>query len=115
MIPRDEGVRVAACEIGALGWTVWTSQVVDLVGIVTPQAVGAPVDVFFRLARPDYIVLRTDNTACFLSRAESEPWFARDYILVVAIADPYVGREFRMYRLTCRRTPAPTSCREDAA
>jgi hypothetical protein len=115
MIPRDEGVRVAACEIGALGWTVWPSQVVDLVGIVTPQAVGAPVDVFFRLARPDYIVLRTDNTACFLSRAESEPWFARDYILVVAIADPYVGREFRMYRLTCRRTPAPTSCREDAA
>jgi hypothetical protein len=115
MIPRDERVRVAACEIGALGWTVWPSQVIDLVGIVTPQAVGAPADVILRLARPEYIVFRTDNATCLLSRAEVEPWFAREYILVETIGDPYVAREFRTYKLNYRPTPAPTSRREDAA
>ncbi len=99
MIPREERIRVAACEIGALGWTVWPSQILDLVGIITPEAVNAPGDAILRRARPQYVVFRTDNTACFLSRAEAEPWFARDYNLEVAIADPYVAREFRTYKL----------------
>ena len=73
MIPRDERIRVAGCEIGALGWTVWPSRVIDLVGIVTPQAVGAPVDAILRLARPEYIVFRTDSASCFLSRAVLDP------------------------------------------
>ena len=103
VIPRDEHVRVAACEIGALGFTVWPSQVIDLVGLVTPGAVGTPVDVVVRSARPEYIVFRTDNVSCVLSRAESERWLARDYILVAAIADPYASREFRTYKL---RPPA---------
>jgi hypothetical protein len=99
MIPRDEHIRVAACEIGALGWTVWPSGVIDLVGIVTPQAVGAPADVIVRLARPEYIVFRTDNAGCLLSRAAVQSWFAQDYTLVVVIVDPYVAREFRAYKL----------------
>jgi hypothetical protein len=99
MIPRDERIRVAGCEIGALGWTVWPSQVIDLVGIVTPQALGAPADLIVRLARPEFIVFRTDNVSCFLSHTENAPWFARDYTLVAAIADPSVAREFRAYKL----------------
>jgi hypothetical protein len=47
-------------------------------------------------------VFRTDNVSCFLSRTENAPWFARDYILVGAIADPSVGREFRAYKLNQR-------------
>lgn len=99
LIPHDERVRVAACEIGALGWTVWPTQVIDLVGIVTPQAIGTPGDVILRITRPEYVVLRTDSTSCFLSRVEKGAPFARDYTLVASIDDPYVAREFRAYKL----------------
>jgi hypothetical protein len=44
-------------------------------------------------------VFRTDDVSCFLSRTENAPWFARDYTLVGAIADPSVAREFRAYKL----------------
>jgi hypothetical protein len=99
MIPRDERIRVAGCEIGALGWTVWPSRVIDLVGIVTPQAVGASADAILRLARAEYIVFRTDSASCVLSRAVLDPSFERNYVLVGAIADPYAAREFRAYKV----------------
>jgi hypothetical protein len=106
VIPRDQAVRVAACEIGVLGWKVSPSQVIDLVGLVTPGAAGQPGEAILRLTWPDYVVFRTDNRACALVGVARTEWFARDYRLVAAIPDPYRNREFRTYRITCVRLRA---------
>jgi hypothetical protein len=98
-VPRDPEVRVAALEIGAVGWRVWPAHVLDLAGLVTPDAVGVPPDQYVRSMRPDYLILRTDNGAEFLALAAQAAWFAQGYGLVVTRHDPYTDREFRTYRI----------------
>ena len=99
VVLRDPDVRVAAPEIGAVGWRVWPAHILDLEGLVTPDAVGVPADEYVRLNRPDYLILRTDNGAELLARAARAPWFAQDYTLVSTTRDPYADREFRTYRI----------------
>ncbi len=99
MVPRDPDVRVAALEIGAVGWRVWPAHILDVEGLVTPEAVGVPADEYVRSTRPDYLILRTDNGAEFLARTAGAPWFAQGYELVFSRQDPYTVREFRTYRI----------------
>jgi len=98
VIPREPPVTVAAFEIGTVGWVASTATIVDLVGLVTPDAVGADALAYLQRRQPDYLVLRTDDAEGFLERSRREPWFANHYALVAANRDPYVPREFRTYR-----------------
>jgi hypothetical protein len=98
-VPHDPSVRIAALEIGAVGWRVWPAHIFDLEGLVTPDAVGVPPDEYVRLKRPDYLILRTDNAADFLTRAVRASWFEDNYTLVATTRDPYADREFRTYQL----------------
>jgi hypothetical protein len=97
-IPKSPATTVAAPEIGAVGWTVWPTTVLDLVGLVTPDAIRMPAEDFLRLKKPDYLVLRTDDAAALLARLDAGHWFAQDYELVFTRRDPYEAREFRTYR-----------------
>ncbi len=97
-IPREPPVTVAAFEIGTVGWVASTATIVDLAGLVTPDAVGADALAYLQRRQPDYLVLRTDDAAGFLERSRREPWFANHYALVASNRDPYVSREFRTYR-----------------
>jgi hypothetical protein len=81
--------------------------VIDLEGLVTPDAVGIRPDEYVRRTRPQFIVLRTDNAAQFLDRVEREAWFADRYELVAVLRDPYVAREFRTYRRREDASPQP--------
>jgi hypothetical protein len=97
-VPRDAAIRVAAPEIGAVGWRVWPSTILDLEGLVTPAAVGITPEEFFRQTRPDYLVVRTDNAAQLLSALQRDDWFARTYELADVHRDPNGAREFRTYK-----------------
>ncbi len=97
-IPHDSHTRVAAFEIGAVGWRIWPASVLDVTGLVTPGAVGVRPDLFIQSSRPDYIVLTTDDAVDFLSRASVQSWFFDRYEPVVVIRDPYGDREYRTYR-----------------
>ncbi len=111
-VPRSESVRIAVPEIGIVGWKLWPARIIDLVGLVTPEAVGVPSDVVVRRLEPDYIVLRTDDAAPFLARVAAEDWFARDYERILAIRDPFVDREFHTYK---RRSPSTGTSPESSA
>ncbi|MDQ2798946.1 MAG: hypothetical protein M3Y13_04805, partial [Armatimonadota bacterium] len=102
VVPRDPNVRVAAFEIGAVGWRIWPAQVLDVTGLVTPGAVGVRSDIFIRAARPDYIVLKNDTAADFLAHVQSQPWFLQQYELIYTGHDPYGGRDYCTYRLMQR-------------
>ena len=110
-VPARADVSVAALEIGAVGWRVWPARVVDLEGLVTPDAVGTRPEEYVRRTLPQFIVLRTDNAAEFLARVEREAWFADRYELVTVLRDPYVAREFRTYR---RREGEPAHSNDPA-
>lgn len=103
-IPRDPQTTVAAFEIGVVGWRAWPATVIDVTGLVTPEAVGAPSDVLIERLRPDYLVLKTDNAAAFLARVQDEPWFVQEYEPMLVIADPYGDRRFCTYRLKPSRS-----------
>ena len=97
-IPRDSGARVAALEIGAVGWQVWPLPVIDLLGLVTPEAVGRePLDLL-RARSPEYFVVRTDDAASLLARAGREGWFGAAYQRHVTVKDPWSPREFIVFR-----------------
>jgi len=97
-IPREAGGRVAALEIGAVGWQVWPLPVIDLLGLVTPEAVGRePLDVL-HARLPEYLVVRTDDAAPLLTRAAREPWFATSYLRQTVVRDPWNPREFIVFR-----------------
>ena len=98
-IPRDAQITVAAFEIGTVGWRVWPTSVLDVGGLVTPQAVGVTSDVFLKSQRPDYIVLTTDNAVDFLGRVSAQPWFLERYELICVVHDPDSDREYHTYRL----------------
>ena len=97
-VPRRPDVKVAAPEIGAVGWRVWPATVLDLEGLVTPAAVGRAADDYIRETKPQYVILRTDNARDFLERAQLGGWFFREYALTAVRRDPHVDREFRAYR-----------------
>ena len=97
-VPREAAVRVAAPEIGAVGWRVWPAAILDLEGLVTPEAVGVEPETFLKLKRPDYLIVRTDNAAELLRTLQRDGWFAQTYDLVAVRRDPYVDREFRAYK-----------------
>ena len=97
IVPRDPALSVAAPEIGMVGWRVWPARILDLEGLVTPDAVGVPAGEYVRTRKPDYLILRTDNGAELLAQASRAPWFGERYELVAARRDPYTEREFRTY------------------
>jgi hypothetical protein len=97
-VPRDPSVRVAAPEIGAVGWRVWPATIVDLEGLVTREAVGKPPAEFLKVRLPEYLIVRTDNAAALLRTLQREEWFERTYELASARRDPHAAREFRMYK-----------------
>ena len=84
--------------IGAVGWCVWPATILDLEGLVTPDAVGVEPRAFLKLKRPDYVVVRTDNAADLLQALQADPWFAQTYEVVAVRRDAYTDREFRAYK-----------------
>jgi hypothetical protein len=97
-VTRDPSIRVAAPEIGAVGWRVWPASILDISGLVTPAAVGIAPEVYLKSKQPDYLIVRTDNAAAFLATLQLDPWFAETYDVVAIRRDPYADREFRTYR-----------------
>ncbi len=97
-VARDASIRVAAPEIGAIGWRVWPASILDMAGLVTPDAVGVAPEVYLKSREPDYLIVRTDNAASFLTALQLDPWFAETYEVVAIRRDPYADREFRTYK-----------------
>jgi hypothetical protein len=97
-VPRDAAVRVAAPEIGAVGWRVWPAAVLDMEGLVSPESVGVRPEQSLKLRRPEYLIVRTDNAAALLRTLDAHPWFAETYELTAVRRDPYADREFRTYK-----------------
>ena len=97
-VPRDSAVRVAAPEIGAVGWRVWPATIMDLEGLVTPDAVGVKPAAYLKENRPDYLIVRTDNAAELLKALQRDEWFDQNYEVASVRADPGGNREFRTYR-----------------
>ncbi len=97
-VPRDANVRVAAPEIGAIGWRVWPAAILDMEGLVTPEAVGVAPETYLKLKRPDYLIVRTDNAADLLRVLQRDGWFAQAYDIVSTRRDRYSDREFRSYK-----------------
>ena len=91
-------VRVAAPEIGAVGWRVWPATIVDLEGLVTPEAVGVTPEDYLKVSCPEYLIVRTDNAAELLRTLQRDEWFGRTYEVASARRDPHAPREFRMYK-----------------
>jgi hypothetical protein len=103
VVPRRQDVSVAAFEIGTVGWVAWPARVIDLAGLVTPQAVGAAPEVYLESVEPDYLVLRTDDADPFLTRVAATDWLGDNYVPVSVVKDPFAEREFRAY---AHRRPA---------
>lgn len=97
-VPRDASIRVAAPEIGAVGWRVWPATILDMAGLVTPAAVGVAPEAYFKATRPEFLIVRTDNAAELLRAFQLDPWFAETYDVFAVRRDPYWDREFRTYR-----------------
>lgn len=97
-IPRRPGTRVAALEVGAVGWQVWPLPVTDLLGLVSPEAVGRLPEETLRSVLPDYFCLRTDDAGPLLERVAHQGWFAESYEKSVSVRDPWGAREFVVYR-----------------
>ena len=104
-IPRQPGVRVAALEIGVVGWRVWPFPVTDLLGLVSPESVGRPPEETLRAVRPQYLCLRTDDAAPFLANLGRQGWFAADYERFVSLPDPWGDRDFVVYRRSAMESP----------
>jgi hypothetical protein len=103
-IPRLPGTRVAALEIGAIGWQVWPLPVTDLLGLVSPESVGRLPEETLRSVRPQYFCLRTDDAGPLLESVARQGWFAASYERAVSVLDPWDEREFVVYR---RREASP--------
>lgn len=97
-VPREAGVTVAAPEIGAVGWRTWPASILDMEGLVSPEAVGVRPEASLKRRRPEYLIVRTDNAATLLRILHADPWFADAYEIVAVRRDPYADREFRTYK-----------------
>jgi hypothetical protein len=97
-VPRDASVRVAAPEIGAVGWRVWPATILDMAGLVTPAAVGVTPEAYLKATRPEFLIVRTDNAAELLKTLQMAQWFAETYDVDASRRDPYADREFRTYK-----------------
>jgi hypothetical protein len=71
-----DGEALAATEVGALGW-YYDGPVVDLVGLVTPAAIGRPYAETMRTFRPRWLVTYDDlfDDPDVLEEA----WFRREW------------------------------------
>jgi hypothetical protein len=98
IVPRDSTIRVAAPEIGAVGWRVWPAAILDMEGLVTPEAVGVAPEEQLKRKRPEYLIVRTDNARELLEILGRDEWFARTYETVSTSRDPSANREFRTYK-----------------
>ncbi len=98
VVARDPNVTVAALEIGTVGWCVWPARVLDLIGLVSPEAVGRRPFEIIQASRPDYVIVRSDDGAALLREASADTWFANHYTSVALEADPFVPRQFRAFR-----------------
>jgi hypothetical protein len=98
VVPRDPNITVAALEIGTVGWCVWPARVLDLIGLVSPEAVGSRPFEVIRASRPDYVIVRSDDGAALLREAMADTWFSNHYTSVAREPDPFVRREFRAFR-----------------
>jgi hypothetical protein len=78
-VPRNARVTVAADEIGVLGWTAWPVTVDDLVGLVSPAALGGSQIEYLRRVAPDYIALRTADSSDLMGSLEAASWFRSEY------------------------------------
>ncbi|HYO15549.1 MAG TPA: hypothetical protein VE685_20325 [Thermoanaerobaculia bacterium] len=105
-IPRRPDSLVAALEIGAVGWQVWPLPVLDLLGLVSPEAIGRAPEEMLRSARPHYLCLRTADAAPLLERVARADWFTASYGLHASVPDPSGGRVFVVYRR--RGSPRPS-------
>ena len=105
-IPHDPQITVAAFEVGAVGWRVWPATVIDVTGLVTPQAVGVPTDVLIKRMQPDYFVMTSDNAVYFAAEVQKAAWFLQEYEPILVISDPYSDRRFCTYRRKAGRGPA---------
>ncbi len=106
-IPRSPEVVVAALEIGVVGWRVYPSRILDLVGLASPEVIGLPQTESIARAQPDYLVLRTDDAAVLLRDLAATDWFARDYAPLVTIQDPSAQRQFITWRRVRTRIGIP--------
>jgi hypothetical protein len=97
-VPRDASIRVAAPEIGAVGWRVWPATILDMAGLVTPAAVGVTPEAYLKATRPEFLIVRTDNAAELLKTLQMAQWFAETYDVDASRRDPYADREFRTYK-----------------
>ncbi len=79
---------------------MWPARVLDLEGLVSPEAVGIARDELIHAQRPDYLVVRTDDASALLASLDGHSWFAASYTLVERLPDPNGRREFRTYRRT---------------
>ena len=93
---------MAALEVGAVGWQVWPLPVIDLLGLVSPEAVGRLPEETLRSVLPQYFGLRTDDAGPLLERVAGRGWFAASYERSMGVLDPWSDREFVVYR---RRSP----------
>ena len=97
-IPRAAPGAVAALEIGAVGWVTWPRPVIDLLGLVTPAALGRPPLATIKDRRPEFLVVRTDDAASLLAEARQDAWFTGTYSLLASVRDPGGSREFQVFR-----------------
>jgi hypothetical protein len=77
----SRGEAMAATEVGALGW-YYDGPVVDLVGLVTPEAIGRPYVETMHAFRPRWLVTyddRFDDPGVL-----EEAWFRREWALEAA-------------------------------
>jgi hypothetical protein len=105
-IPPAAPGSVAALEIGAVGWTVWPRPVIDLLGLVTPAAVGTPPLATIKEQRPEFLVFRTDDAARLLAEARRDSWFMATYLPKVSLRDPWRTRDFLVFQ---KRDPSQGS------
>ena len=109
-VPRDSDVRVAAPEIGAVGWRVWPAAILDMEGLVTPEAVGVAPETYLKLKRPDYLIVRTDNAAELLRALQRDEWFAQAYDVVSTRRDRLLRPRISGVQRERARSKLPSPC-----
>ena len=97
IVPQNPSLTLATPEIGVIGWDQYPARILDLAGLVTPEALMQSNVDYLRSKRPDYLLLRTDNAAGLLAELNKDSWFSTNYELISSIRDPYTPREFQTF------------------
>ena len=96
--------RVAALEIGVVGWSAPQATIIDLEGLVTPSAVGRRQADIVRETLPDYLMWRTNNAAGLIEGLSRDGWLSAHYDRIFAMDYANPSERYETYR---RRTFAP--------